>query len=379
MKPWMNWSWVAALLVAVTLGCGPSKPGPSTGPGTGPKPGTNQGTPVATEPNCVLPSDATVLDGTYPLARPLFIYVNKEALKRPEVAAFVKFYLDHAKELATEVHYTPATDATYKKNQEDYAAAVGAAAPTAENSLSGSFTIDGSSTVYPISALVAEQFHGVQKQVKLVVNAPAGTGGGIKKFTAKEIEVLDASREITADEAKKLQAAGVEYVMFTVAMDGLAVIVNKENTWVNCITRSQLHAIWKDGSTVKTWKDVNPEWPDVPLKLYGPDASSGTFDYFTEAINGKSKSCRKEYSPSSDDNVLAEGVANDKGSLGYFGYSYYDSNKDKVKLLSVNGEKDKKIEPAKKEEKKPEEMKPEETKPEETKTAPETKPAGEGK
>lgn len=223
--------------------------------------------------------------------------------------------------------------------------------PNAGN-LTGNVAIDGSSTVFPIAEAIAEEFRNVQPNVKLTVGF-SGTGGGFKKLIAKEIDICNASRPVSKDEIEKLQAGGIELLEFAVAMDGLAVIVHKDNDWVDCITRSELHAIWKDGSTVKTWKDVRADWPDLPIKLYGAGTDSGTFDYFTEAINGKSKSCRKEYSPSEDDNVLVQGVANDKGALGYFGYAYYESNKNKIKLLSINGEKDKKSEGEKAEEKKP--------------------------
>ncbi len=197
--------------------------------------------------------------------------------------------------------------------------------------------VDGSSTVFLVSAAVAEQLREVNPNVNVVVSQ-SGTGGGFKKFAAGEIDVCDASREITAEEAAACKKAGVEFEMFEIAFDGLAVLVNPANDWCDTITVDQLKTIWRPESaeTVQKWSDVNPDWPDEEFKLYGPGTDSGTYDYFTEVVNGKSKSSRQDYSPSENDNALVTGVAGDKGALGYFGLAYYEENKDKLKLLAVD-------------------------------------------
>jgi phosphate transport system substrate-binding protein len=199
-------------------------------------------------------------------------------------------------------------------------------------------SVDGSSTVFLISAAVAETCNNAHPDVKVVVSQ-SGTGGGFKKFAAGEIDVCDASRPITADEADACKKAGVEFVEFEVAYDGLAVVVNPENDWCDSLTVDQLKTIWREeaADSVTKWSDVNPDWPDLEFKLYGPGEDSGTFDYFTKEINGKEKSGRRDYSQSENDNSLVMGVAGDKGSLGYFGYGYYAANKDKLKLLPIDG------------------------------------------
>lgn len=198
-------------------------------------------------------------------------------------------------------------------------------------------SVDGSSTVFLVSAAVAEQFRDVNPKVNVVVSQ-SGTGGGFKKFAAGEIDVCDASREITAEEAEACKQAGVDFEEFEIAFDGLAVLVNPGNDWCDVITVDQLKTIWRPESenVVTSWRDVNPDWPDEELKLYGPGTDSGTYDYFTEVINGKTKSCRQDYSASENDNALVTGVAGDKGSLGYFGLGYYEENKEKLKLLAVD-------------------------------------------
>jgi phosphate transport system substrate-binding protein len=184
---------------------------------------------------------------------------------------------------------------------------------------------------------MAEQFNAVDPSINVVVSK-SGTGGGMKKFAAGEIDVCDASRPIKPVEAEACQAAGIEYIELTVAFDGLAVVANPKNGWCDSLTVDQLKTIWRKESTgaIMKWSDVNPDWPDEPFKLYGPGVDSGTFDYFTEVINGQEKNSRSDYSPSEDDNALVTGVAGDKGALGYFGYAYYDHNRDKLKLLGVD-------------------------------------------
>ncbi|HYO24618.1 MAG TPA: PstS family phosphate ABC transporter substrate-binding protein [Lacipirellulaceae bacterium] len=198
--------------------------------------------------------------------------------------------------------------------------------------------VDGSSTVYLISAAVAEKMQESGSAINVVVGQ-SGTGGGMKKFAAGEIDVCDASRRIKDEEAAACKKNGIEFLELQVAFDGLAVVVNPQNDWCDSLTVEQLKTIWRpeaDGSVMK-WSDVDPAWPDEPFKLYGPGHDSGTYDYFTEEINGAEGSCRQDYSPSENDNALVTGVAGDKGALCYFGYGYYIENKDQLKLLSIDG------------------------------------------
>lgn len=201
--------------------------------------------------------------------------------------------------------------------------------------LTGEIRIDGSSTVFPITEAVAEEFIGLNPDMQIPVGV-SGTGGGFKKFIAGELDITNASRPIKAEEAAAAKAAGIEYLEITVAFDGLSVLVNKDNTWVNNLTTEELAMIWGPDSKVQTWKDVNPAWPDEKIKLYAPGTDSGTFDYFTEEINGESGSIRQDFTGSEDDNVLVQGIAGDKNALGFFGYAYYEENKDKLKVVSIN-------------------------------------------
>jgi phosphate transport system substrate-binding protein len=194
---------------------------------------------------------------------------------------------------------------------------------------------DGSSTVFPITEAVAEEFRDEHPGVRVIVGR-SGTGGGFQKFAAGEIELCGASRPIKESERKACEQAGVEFVELVVAFDGLAIVVNPENDWVDCLTVEQLRAIWQPDSAATKWSDIDSEWPDEVIKLYGPDTDSGTFDYFTEVIVGKTASSRGDYMQSADDNVLVTGVAGDKYSLGYFGLAYYEENKAKLKLLKVD-------------------------------------------
>ena len=205
----------------------------------------------------------------------------------------------------------------------------------ADKKLTGAIKIDGSSTVFPITEAVAEEFKKIQPGVNVTVGI-SGTGGGFKKFTVGETDINDASRPIKDVEKKVAEEKKIEYIDFPVAYDGITVVVNKQNTWVDKLTVQELKKIWEPGSTVKKWSEVRPGWPDVAIKLYGPGTDSGTFDYFTEAINGKEKACRSDFTPSEDDNVLVQGVAGDKGALGYFGYAYYAENKDKLKVVPID-------------------------------------------
>jgi phosphate transport system substrate-binding protein len=199
--------------------------------------------------------------------------------------------------------------------------------------------IDGSSTVYPITEAVAEEFQKMKKGSVKVTVGISGTGGGFKKFSRGETDISDASRPIVKKEIDVCKEAKIEYIELPVAYDGLAVMVNPKNNWVTSMTIAELKKIWEpaaEGKIMK-WNQVNPAWPSVPLKLYGPGVDSGTFDYFTEAIVGKSRSSRGDFTASEDDNVLVQGIATDKGALGFFGYAYYAENIDKLKILSIDG------------------------------------------
>lgn len=193
--------------------------------------------------------------------------------------------------------------------------------------------IDGSSTVYPITEAVAEEFQAAQK-VKVTVGE-SGTGGGFKKFCRGETDISNASRPILQKEMDACKEAGVQYIELPVAYDALTVVVNPKNDWIKSITVDELKKIWGPGSAVKTWKQVNPAYPDKPIALYGPGTASGTFDYFSEAINGKAKAHRTDYTPSEDDNVLVQGVTSNQNGMAYFGLAYYEENKDKLKAIPV--------------------------------------------
>jgi len=207
---------------------------------------------------------------------------------------------------------------------------------TALPPLTGIIAIDGSSTVYPITEAVAEDFGDRQPDVRVTVGI-AGTGGGFKKFCNNETDISNASRAISDSEAEACKTAGVEYEEFLVGLDGLTVVVNPANTWAACLTTAQLKTIWDAGSTVKSWKGVDPSFPDQPLALYGPGTDSGTFDFFTEVINGKAKQSRADYTASEDDNVLVQGVEGDANALGYFGLAYYIENQGKLKSVQIDG------------------------------------------
>ncbi|SHH70673.1 phosphate ABC transporter substrate-binding protein, PhoT family (TC 3.A.1.7.1) [Caloranaerobacter azorensis DSM 13643] len=202
--------------------------------------------------------------------------------------------------------------------------------------LSGKIEVDGSSTVFPITEAMAEEFQKMHKDVKITVGV-SGTGGGFKRFTKGETDISDASRPIKDKEAKIAQENGIKYKQIKIAYDGISVLVNPQNDWVDNLTVEELKKIWEPNSKVKTWKDIRPEWPDKEIKLYGPGTDSGTFDYFTEEIIGESGKIRTDFTASEDDNVLVQGIAGDKYALGYFGYAYYVENKDVLKIVPING------------------------------------------
>jgi phosphate transport system substrate-binding protein len=212
-----------------------------------------------------------------------------------------------------------------------------AASETNAEALSGTISIDGSSTVYPITEAIAEEFRTAAPEVKVTIGV-SGTGGGFKKFGRGETAISNASRSIKEAEAADCKTNGIEYVELSVAYDGLAVVVNPENNWATSLTTAELKTIWAPEAQEKitNWKQVRSGFPDAKLSLLGPGTASGTFDYFTEAIVGKSGSSRGDYMPSEDDHVLVQGVSGDKNALGFFGFAYYLENKDKLKLVGID-------------------------------------------
>jgi phosphate transport system substrate-binding protein len=208
---------------------------------------------------------------------------------------------------------------------------------SAHGDLSGSISIDGSSTVYPLTEAVAEEFKTEAKHVRVTVGL-SGTGGGFKKFGRNEIDINDASRPIKASEDSICKANGISFTEIKVAYDGLAVVVSKENTWCKDITVAELKMIWEPAAQGKImkWNQVRKEWPNEEIHLFGAGVESGTYDYFTEVIVGKSHSSRGDYTASEDDNVLVQGIKSDKNALGFFGLAYFTENQDKVKLVAVD-------------------------------------------
>jgi len=204
-----------------------------------------------------------------------------------------------------------------------------------ETGLSGMVAIDGSSTVFPISEAMAEEFQIANPGVRVTVGI-SGTGGGFKKFCAGETDISDASRPIKPSEVDQCAANGIEAIEIPVAWDGLTVVRNPANDWATCMTVDELARVWRPGSTVERWNQIRPDWPDEEIILYGPDTDSGTFDYFTEAIVGEEDASRDDYTASADDNVLVVGVEGDPGSLGYFGFAYYEESSDRLSAVAVD-------------------------------------------
>lgn len=201
--------------------------------------------------------------------------------------------------------------------------------------LSGAVRIDGSSTVYPLTALAAEDFMAENPGVQVTV-ASSGTGGGFEKFCRGETDANDASRAIKDEEKAACEAAGIGFGQLQVAVDALTVVVNKENTWATCLTVEELAKIWAPDSTVQNWSEVRAGFPDVPLALFGAGTDSGTFDYFTDAVNGEEGASRTDYTPTEDDNVTVQGVSGSPGGLGYFGFTYYEENADKLNAVAID-------------------------------------------
>lgn len=195
---------------------------------------------------------------------------------------------------------------------------------------------DGSSTVFPIAEAVAEEFLKSQSDVDVVVGI-SGTGGGFQKFCRGETDFNTASRPIKETEVDSCAKEGIKAVEFEIAFDGLAVMTNPDNDFAGCLTVDELRRIWEPGSEIDSWSDIRPEWPDQALALYGPDTASGTFDYFSSEIVGEEGASRPDYTASADDNVLVQGIAGDRDSLGYFGFAFYEQNSDRLKLLSIDG------------------------------------------
>jgi phosphate transport system substrate-binding protein len=202
--------------------------------------------------------------------------------------------------------------------------------------LSGTIEADGSSTVAPFTEAVIEEFAAVAPGVA-VTNGVSGTGGGFKRFVEGETALSNASRPIAEDEVEIAATNGVNWFEFEVCYDGLSVVVNPANDWVDSLTVEQLRDLWIEGSTVTNWSDLNPEWPEEAIELYGPGSDSGTFDYFNESILGDDMAPRTDYQPSEDDNVLVQGVAGSLNALGYFGYAYYLENSDSLRVVPIDG------------------------------------------
>ena len=211
-------------------------------------------------------------------------------------------------------------------------------APAVASNLSGNITIDGSSTVAPISKAVAEDFAKSNPKVKVPVGT-SGTGGGFKKFCAGDIDIANASRPIKSKEAEDCKKAGVEFIELPVAVDGLSVVVNKQNTFAKCLTVPELKKMWEPDAEGKitTWDQVRSDFPKEQIALFGAGADSGTFDYFTEAINGKSKVIRKDYQPSEDDNITVKGIQGNKNAIGFFGVAYFEENAKTLTAVEVDG------------------------------------------
>jgi phosphate transport system substrate-binding protein len=210
-----------------------------------------------------------------------------------------------------------------------------AAAVAGGQAFRGTIQSDGSSTVAPFAQAAAEGFERANRGARVVVGV-SGTGGGFERFCKNETDLSNASRPIRLSEAARCHDAGVGYIQFLVANDGISLVVNRQNTWANCLTTAELRRIWDRGSRVDNWSQVRQGFPNVPLRLFGPGTDSGTFEFFTEKINGRARQSRTDYSASEDDNVLVRGVAGERGGLGYFGLSYYLENRNRLKVLQIN-------------------------------------------
>jgi phosphate transport system substrate-binding protein len=211
-----------------------------------------------------------------------------------------------------------------------------AAAVAGVQAIRGTVSSDGSSTVAPFAQAAAESFERRYSGANVLVGV-SGTGGGFERFCKNETDLSNASRPIRLSEAAKCHEASIGYIQFLVANDGISLVVNRQNTWATCLTTDELKKVWDRNSKVDNWRDIRSSFPDVPLKLYGPGTDSGTFEFFTEKINGRARQSRSDYSASENDNVLVQGVAGERGAMGYFGLSYYLANRSRLKVLRVNG------------------------------------------
>ena len=209
---------------------------------------------------------------------------------------------------------------------------------TSASDLSGSIAIDGSSTVFPVTEAVAEEFRSVAPDVRVTVGV-SGTGGGFQKFCSGETDISDASRPIKDSEVEACAEAGIEYLPLRVGLDGLAVVAHPEADFLECITMDELSTLWEPESEerVTSWNQVRSEWPNEKITLFGPDTDSGTFDFFTEEVNGEGGASRADYTNSTDDNVLVTGISGTDNAAGYFGFAYYTENQDKLKVVAVDG------------------------------------------
>lgn len=320
--------------MVLMAGCSPQASTPPAPGGTAAEPAS--GTSAYLPEGAVFPTPETIETGKYtPLSRPLYLYVTKGALKKPETVAFVRFYLSEAgRELVGETGYLRLTPEEYARQVAVLEEAVKAAGTEVGPKLNGQVLVDGSSTVAPITTAVAEEFHKVQPDVRVPVGT-SGTGGGFKKFCHGETDISNASRPIKESEIELCKQNKIEYIELKVAIDGLTVVVHPKNHWVDGLSVADLKKIWATDSTVKKWSDINPNFPDADIKLFGPDTDSGTFDYFTEEICGGKGASRSDYQQSADDNFLVTGVAGDVHALGYFGYAYYVENQGKLKALAI--------------------------------------------
>lgn len=206
---------------------------------------------------------------------------------------------------------------------------------TAEDKLSGIIKIDGSSTVYPVTEAAAEEFRILQPGIRLTIGS-SGSGAGFKKFARGETDITNASRTIKEDEINACKEGNINYLEIILALDGIAIVANNNNTWLETITTEELKQLWKPNSAIKTWSDIRDGWPDEDIRLFGPNTAHGSYDFFTEVIVGESGASRTDFNAVSDYNIAVKGISTDKNALGYFGLAYYTENKEKLKLISVD-------------------------------------------
>ncbi|MBO9322286.1 MAG: phosphate ABC transporter substrate-binding protein PstS family protein, partial [Roseiflexus sp.] len=295
----------------------------------------------------VEPNDQTAESGQYPLARPLFIYSDAKIMKeKPQVAAFINFYLTFVNDEVLDVGYFPASTQAINVAKANWLAAMGMEVKMPEvdpGAVTGNIVTAGSSTVFPLTQRMAERFKDEGYTGNITIDS-IGTGAGFERFCkAGETDISNASRPIKAAEVENCRAIGREPVEFRVGTDALAVVVNPANTFVDSLTKAQLADIFS--GKAKTWKDVNPDWPANPIKLFSPGSDSGTFDFFVEVVmdpafekKGKEAILNAPgIQLSENDNVLVQGVEGDPNAIGYFGYAYFVPEKDRLKAVKVEG------------------------------------------